>query len=54
MAPLKKLPAPSAMLLERVLWLDAEIRADRYPAAARIEERFECSRRSAFNTIRFM
>src|SRR5438270_214861 len=38
----------------RVIWLDGEIRSGRHPNAQGLQERFEVSRRSAFNAISFL
>lgn len=40
--------------LHRILWIDAELRAARYPNASRIAEQFEISRRQAARDIEYM
>ena len=40
---------------ERILWIDEEIRADRYPNVLKVQERFELhSRSTVFNDLNFM
>src|ERR1044071_5823895 len=40
--------------LERVFWIDQEIRTNRYPSAAKIAEHFEVSSKTAQRTLDFM
>lgn len=40
--------------LERLIWLDREIRAAHHPNAQALQERFEISRRTALSTIAFL
>lgn len=40
--------------LHRILWIDSQLRADRYPNASRIAEQFEISRRQAARDIEYM
>jgi predicted DNA-binding transcriptional regulator YafY len=39
---------------ERIYWLDAQIRAERYPNVASLQKRFEISRRTAFLDRRYL
>jgi len=39
---------------KRVLWLDQRIREGRFPSVADLAEEFECSSRTAFNTVAFL
>lgn len=39
---------------ERTLWLDRAVREHRYPSLAALMEQFECSRRTACNTVAFL
>jgi len=38
----------------RILWLDRQIREGRKPSLLDIQEEFECSRRTALNTVAFL
>jgi len=40
--------------LHRILWIDSQLRAHRYPNASRIAEQFEISRRQAARDIEYM
>jgi len=40
--------------LHRILWIDSQLRAQRYPNASRIAEQFEISRRQAARDIEYM
>lgn len=44
----------SAGQLQRLLWLDGEIRAGRHPDASDLMDHFEVSRRTAYNTIAYL
>ena len=44
----------SRVRVERVHWIDAQIRANRYPNAHTVASRFEVSSRSVYDDYRFM
>lgn len=46
--------AETPTLWRRILWLDQEIRNGTYPNVQRMQEEFECGRRTAFNTVCFL
>ena len=38
----------------RAIWLDTETRAGSYPSIPALQDKFEVSRRTAFNTVAFL
>ena len=52
--PSRRRIAETPTLWRRILWLDQEIRNGTYPNVQRMQEVFECGRRTAFNTVCYL